>query len=194
MSKPLQRKPNLSKTELPRVLSTREVYSTPWVKLMEKEVDLADGGKPQPFYALAQSDYVSMVAITPSKRILTVRQYRAAVEQYTLELPAGTVDHGENAEEACLRELAEETGHEALKVVSMGSYFPDTGRMVNMQHAYFIEVSEEPTKKPTEEGLELEYYTLPELQDMIRTGEFRHQLHISVLLLAALLNSGAMSN
>jgi len=182
----MSKRPQL-KSSIPVVLGKKEVFATPWVRLMEKQVDLADGGAPQAFYALDQSDYVAMVAVTPSGKVLTVRQYRPAVEQFTLELPAGTIEHGEDPQVACLRELEEETGHTPLKVKSLGTYFPDTGRMLNIQHAYFIEVSEQPAHPPTEAGVELEYYSFSELQEQIRNGEFRHQLHISVLLLAAFL-------
>lgn len=184
----MSKRPQL-KSSIPVVLGKREVFSTPWVRLMEKKVDLADGGPPQAFYALEQCDYVAMVAVTPSGKVLTVRQFRPAVEQFTLELPAGTIELGEDPQVACLRELEEETGHTAIKVQSLGTYFPDTGRMLNIQYAYFVEVSETPAKPVTEAGVELEYYTFAELQDMIRSGEFRHQLHISVLLLAAFLVS-----
>lgn len=43
--------------------------------------------------------------------VVFVRQYRPAVQRYTLEFPAGLVDPGESPSQAALRELKEETGY-----------------------------------------------------------------------------------
>ncbi|PHJ22042.1 nudix family protein [Cystoisospora suis] len=74
-----------------------------------------------------QADSVAILAITrggaeeaeDSEKIILVKQYRAAVDAVTVELPAGLVDAGETLEQAALRELKEETGFSG-RVVSVG--------------------------------------------------------------------------
>ncbi|MCL2719063.1 MAG: NUDIX hydrolase [Lachnospiraceae bacterium] len=56
----------------------------------------------------------AVVAVRDDGKLIMVRQYRNALERYTLELPAGCVDYkGEPTVEAAKRELTEETGFTA---------------------------------------------------------------------------------
>ncbi len=57
------------------------------------------------------------VAVTAEGKLLMVRQYRNALERYTLEIPAGALNEpGEPKEECAARELEEETGYRAGKL------------------------------------------------------------------------------
>ncbi len=58
------------------------------------------------------SSYASIVAFTPDKDVLLVRQYRPGPEKIMINLPAGYIDQEEKAEDAAKRELLEETGYE----------------------------------------------------------------------------------
>lgn len=71
----------------------------------------------------AEWDYIehkgaaAVLPVTDEGRILMVRQYRNALERYTLEIPAGSLDHaGEPMADCALRELEEETGYRAGKL------------------------------------------------------------------------------
>lgn len=77
---------------------TRTVHDvSPWVRLVECEVDFGSG-RVERYHAIEQADYVCILAITPEGLIPVVRQYRPALERYTCELPAGMEDPGESAE------------------------------------------------------------------------------------------------
>lgn len=60
---------------------------------------------------------VAIVAVTDNEEILLVRQYRPAINGYVIEVPAGLNDKGDTFEEASRRELLEETGYSARKMV-----------------------------------------------------------------------------
>ena len=80
---------------------TRTVHDvSPWVRLVEREVDFGSG-RVERYHAIEQADYVCILAITPEGLIPVVRQYRPALERYTCELPAGMEDPGESAESTC---------------------------------------------------------------------------------------------
>jgi ADP-ribose pyrophosphatase len=56
-----------------------------------------------------------------------VKQYRHPVEHEVWEVPAGHIDPGENEDQAAARELKEETGLVAEKLICMGKYFTSPG-------------------------------------------------------------------
>lgn len=85
----------------------------------------------EPYFALKCPDFISIVALTANDELVLVRQYRPAVEVYTLELPSGHVDLGETPVEAAARELTEETGYVGSTIEEMAIIYPDTGRMSN---------------------------------------------------------------
>jgi 8-oxo-dGTP pyrophosphatase MutT (NUDIX family) len=66
-----------------------------------------------------------------------VRQFRHAVAEPTLELPAGHVEIDETPEQAARKELLEETGHVAEKFELLASLSPSTSRFTNRLWCYF---------------------------------------------------------
>ena len=60
-------------------------------------------------------------------RVFLVRQYRIAVEGEVVELAAGIIDPGEDAETAARRELKEELGFEAERLVPVSRYYSSVG-------------------------------------------------------------------
>lgn len=166
----------------PRIRGSRAVFETPWFSLIEKRVE--QGGDESSHYAIAAADYVTIVAHTPEGEILLVQQYRAAIEQPSLELPAGHVDEGERPEQSAARELEEETGYRAVSLEPLGWLWPDVGRLSNRLWCFLAQA--EPTGKSHEEGLELIRATPEAVTSMIAEGRFRHALHVAVLSLASI--------
>src|SRR5665811_307134 len=95
----------------PKIRSRRTTTVSPWMDIIEREVEFAAGSEPQTYHAVGQMDYLAIVALTPDGRIPIVRQYRPAVEAFTWELPAGLIEQGEEPAAASSRELLEETGY-----------------------------------------------------------------------------------
>ena len=112
----------------PKIKARRLTRVSPWVTVIEREVEFSPGAPAELYHAVDQQDYIAIVALTPDGRIPIVRQYRPALERFTWELPAGLVDDGEDASEACRRELLEQTGYSAKAVHALGSYAPCTAR------------------------------------------------------------------
>ena len=166
---------------IPKIVGRRAVFSSPWVTLVEKDVDWGGATGRENFYSLEQCDYVTVFARTPSGLIPVVRQYRPAVEDYTLELPAGLVEPGESPEETARRELKEETGLEALTTRYLGAFNPDTGRLSNLVHLVAIEAAEPAADGATKGELEVSFTTMDGIKEMIRTGAFTSILQIGVL-------------
>lgn len=148
-------------------------------------MSFAPSAPPQVYHSVSQAGYVAVFAMTGDGRVPIVRQFRPAVETFTWEFPAGTADPGEAPERAAARELLEETGMCAEALHEIGSYFPDTGRLTVSSAGFFATCgAAEPAGSP-EPGMDLRYVTLQQLLQMVRSGEFRHQLHIALIASAA---------
>jgi 8-oxo-dGTP pyrophosphatase MutT (NUDIX family) len=154
--------------------------------IVERDVEFAPGGPVQTYHAVTQSDYVSIVALTPDRQIPIVRQFRPAVEGFTWELPAGLVDASEEPADACRRELLEETGLPALSVHLLGVTSPCTGRLSNRMHSFFVEAGARVASFNPEPGLTVRMVSPAELAELIAADNFGSQLHLGVLMLAEL--------
>jgi 8-oxo-dGTP pyrophosphatase MutT (NUDIX family) len=166
--------------ETVKIVRRKTVYSTPLFELVAKTLDGPDGG--QPHFSLRMPDYVCVVPVTRDREILLVRQYRPAVERETLELPGGHVDDGETPEEAARRELLEETGHVAEKLVPLGCLDPDTGRLSNRMWCFLATDAAPPSPAPPgEQGVRLIVLPVEELVRSVTEGRILHALHIAAL-------------
>jgi ADP-ribose pyrophosphatase len=178
--------PSATAADYPRIVSTTTTQISPWVTIAEKAVQFEAGETLHRYHCLRQADYVAVLATTPDGLIPLVRQYRPCVEDFTWEFPAGTLEGAETAEDAARRELREETGLQAESLVNLGCFYPDTGRLQLSSHAFFARAAALPTHRAGTGELETKFVTLAGLHDMMRSMEFRHQLHWAVYAAAML--------
>ena len=163
-------------------LKTEVAYSTPWFDLLAKTMKAGEA----PYYSLRLPDYAAIVAVTDDGRVLAVRQYRPALERFTLELPSGIVDAGETPETAAWRELREETGYEAGEMEPLGAMTTDNGRNSNRIWHFLARGLRRVEGHVAEEGIEVRSYLGAELRAAMIEGEFDHSLHIAGLMQAIL--------
>ncbi|HZP75375.1 MAG TPA: NUDIX hydrolase [Pseudolabrys sp.] len=172
-------------SDWPKIRARRTLKVSPWMNVLERDVQFTDGGDLHTYYAVDQADYVAILARTADGHFPIVHQYRPAIEAFSWELPAGMVEPGEDPAETCRRELAEETGFTARAVHALGVAAPCTARLANSMHSFFVELGEPVTGYVPEPGLTVKLVSASELAELIRTGQFNLQLHIGTILLAA---------
>lgn len=163
-------------------LKKEVTYQTPWFEVVGKTMRADEA----PYYSLRLPDYAAVVAFTEDGRILVVRQYRPAVEGYSLELPSGIIDPGEEPAETAQRELLEETRYEAARTEVLGPMFVDTGRLSNRIFGCVATGARLVEGRAPEEGIEVLAWTVEELWRATRTGEFALSLHVAILMQAVL--------
>ena len=140
-------------TEAWKLLSSTYSFRDRWLTLRSDTVALPGGETLSPYHVIESPDWVNAIAITDDGHIVLVEQYRHAVQQMMLELPAGHVDVGEAPELAVKRELLEETGHEAAHWHDLGALFPAASRFTNKVRSY-LAMGVRPVRAPVSGGSE----------------------------------------
>ncbi|MBE6021279.1 MAG: NUDIX hydrolase [Clostridiales bacterium] len=131
---------------------------------------------------------VAIVPINNNGNVVTVRQYRIAVEEELLEIPAGLMDPGEEPLETAKRELKEETGYTAEKWTHMTEFYPTAGFCNEYIHIFLAEgLTPGETSFDETENIEMEEYSMEELLEMINTGEIHDGKTVAGIALAKLL-------
>ena len=164
-----------------KLAGKKSVFATPWFELVGKTFEGSDAE----YYAIEAQDYVHVLAATEEGQLLTVRQFRPALERSMLDFPCGHVEPGQTPEEAARAELLEETGYEAGELEFLGKLNSDVGRLTNKLWCFATrdarlfegEIEREP-------GVELELHRLEDVPQMIETGELGAAFTMAVLALA----------
>jgi ADP-ribose pyrophosphatase len=135
-----------------KTLGRSYLYRNPWCAFRVDEVVLP-GGTQIEYGVLESKGFAAVVPVTDDGNVVLVRQWRQPLETFTLELPSGGVDEGEDPEEAAGRELLEETGYQATDLEHLLSAHTSTGRTNEVCHLFrcwAIRDPEGPRPEPTE--------------------------------------------
>ena len=163
--------------------SSKIIYEGPVFKIRQHVVETVAGESIRDVVEHVGGGII--VAVTDEGKILMEKQYRKALEQVLLELPAGKADPNEDPELTAVRELAEETGYKAGSVKHLVSYYPTCGYSNELLHIYICRdlVPGETHLDPTE-CIDVVEFDADELVDMIMRGEIRDSKTIIGVLFA----------
>ncbi|MCD6420125.1 MAG: NUDIX hydrolase [Synergistetes bacterium] len=171
-----------------KLLGSRHVLQDKWISVRADICQMPNGRVVEPFYVIEYPTWVAAVALTRSREILLVRQYRHGVGEVTLELPAGTVDEVDlSPANAMRRELLEETGYRGDKFLQIGRFSVNPSNQNNLTIAFFVEDVEKASEPSLDDTEEIEVILLPfcEVFELIKEGKFFNSAHIASILLAA---------
>jgi ADP-ribose pyrophosphatase len=117
---------------------------------------------------------VVLLPIPDAGHIILIRQYRYPVRRWLWELPAGSVNPGEEPEAAAARECHEEIGVVPDTIVRLGAFLPTPGYCT--EEMIFFRLSglstpNEPAEVDEDEDIEPRTFTLAEARAMVRRGE-----------------------
>lgn len=126
---------------------------------------------------------ITILPVLDDGRIVLIRQYRIAVDQDLIELPAGTREAEEPPIETASRELIEETGYRAGKIEPMLSFFSSPG-ILREEMVTFRATDLTPGATDMDEGEEIETVlaTPEEIMAMIERGEIEDAKTLVTLL------------
>ena len=162
------------------------VYRGPVFNLYEDDVELPNGR----VVRRSRVEHRPTIGVVPyigDGQIVLIRQHRHAVGTSLIEIPAGTMDKGDESPEDCVqRELAEEAGFRAGRLVKLFGGYLVPGYADEFMHFYLaFDLIEAPLPPDEDEFIETMTCPLPDALRMIRDGRIVDSKTALALLLAA---------
>lgn len=115
---------------------------------------------------------VAIVPIYGDNTVITVRQFRYPMMEELLEIPAGKLEYGEDPYECAIRELGEETGCTAGKLIYLGAIYPSPGYSAEILHIYLaLDLVDGEMHLDEDEFLHVEKFPIDELVARIMAGQ-----------------------
>lgn len=156
--------------ELPRTLSSSTVYHGRLFDVQLDQIEMPDGAIVHR-ETIRHPGAVCMVPIDPDGRLLMVTQYRHATGRRLLELPAGTLEPGEEPLAAVARELQEEVGRLPGRIDALGGFFVAPGYTSEYIHLFVCtDLRESSLDGDEDEDIEVESLTVEEALAAIDSG------------------------
>ncbi len=142
-------------------------------------------GTERDFIVIQPPDWVNVVALTPDHQIVLVRQFRYGIDEFSLEIPGGVMEPGEDPVAAGLRELREETGFAGASAVVLGSVHPNPAIQSNRCHFVLVEAAVQSHALEWDADEEIHVTTQPvaEVLALAQTGGIVHALALNALML-----------
>jgi ADP-ribose pyrophosphatase len=168
-----------------RVLSSREAYRGPVFWVTTDQV-LEPSGVEVRRDIVRHTGSVVIMAVDdtrPEPRVLLLRQYRHAAQQYLWELCAGRIDEGESELVAAKRELLEETGYSAKRWKRILRFYASPGFVAETMSIYLAQDLRAGTAQPEEdEVIELKFLPLRQAVQWVVNGSIKDAKTIAGVL------------
>lgn len=165
-----------------KTLSSRIIYEGRAVKLRVDTVQTASG-RQTTREIVEHADCVAIVAVDAEDNILLVNQFRKPVEKQLLEIPAGGIDAGEDAETAVVREMREETGFWPQRVEHLGGFYSAPGYGTEYLYLYLAtELTPSQLYAEDTEGIEVVRVPMAQIPELIASGKICDAKSIAGLL------------
>ncbi len=165
-----------------RILKTQEMFRGP-VFAVRRDLVQEPNGVRATRDVVTHNGSVVVLPVFPDGRILLVRQYRHSVGETLWELVAGRIDQGEKPLPAARRELLEETGYRARRLVKLFKAYPTPGFVQEFMLVYAATGLTRGAAQPDEdEVITTRAFTVRQLETMMRSGVLRDAKSIAGIL------------
>lgn len=165
-----------------RTLTSRPVYANAWIRVREDTAEMPDGRTT--LYGVVECPpAVGALPFLDARTVVLVGQWRYVSRAFRWEIPSGSVKPGESEEAAVRRELAEEAGYEAARLVKLCSI--DTSKSVvdETAHLYVAEGLHPVARRPDEtEFIEVRAFAFDDVVRMVERSEIVDAMTVVAVL------------
>jgi ADP-ribose pyrophosphatase len=142
-------------------------------------------GTERDFVVMQSPDWVNVIALTPDGQLVLVRQFRYGIDEFSLEIPGGVIEPGEDPVAAGLRELREETGFTGAPAKLLGCVHPNPAIQSNRCHFVFVEQATRSHALEWDADEEIHVTTEPvdNVLTLARSGGITHGLVLDALFM-----------
>lgn len=174
-------------------IATEQIYSGRILNLRVDTVRLP-GGETTRREIVEHPAAVALVALDAEDNVLLVRQFRKPTESDLLEVPAGSVDPGEDPEAAARRELQEETGFVPGNLERLATFYTAPGFSTELMYLY-LATGLTPARLPADDDESIDLVRVPvgKIPELISSGGVADAKTL-VGLLMLLVRSGGLAN
>ena len=165
--------------------ATRVVYRNPWIRVDEDQVELPDG-RTTIYGVVRCGPCVGVLPFLDPDTVVLIRQYRYVARGVYWEMPTGGVHAGESLEAAAQRELAEEIGYTAGRLVPIVSYHTSKSVVDETAHLYLGEELAQADRAADEtEFIERRTFPFAQVLEMVTRSEITDSMTVIAVLHAA---------
>lgn len=167
----------------PKVISTETVYKGRVFDVVMTEI--REGEAEYKREVVTHKGSAVIVPVFADRTVALVRQYRHAAGKYLLEVPAGSLDAGEDAETGALRELEEEIGVVAETIEKLSEFYVSPGFLSEKMFVYLAtDLTATKQNLDEDEIVEIERMTFEEAFEKIKNGDIEDAKTIVGLIFA----------
>jgi ADP-ribose pyrophosphatase len=166
----------------PKVISQTIAYKGKKIEVREDRI-VHENGKEHVVELVLHPGAVCIVARPTPNEVLLIRQYRHATGKELLEIPAGTLNRGEDPRDCAIRELEEETGYRAGTMIERARFYTTPGFTTEFMHLYEAsDLVKTQTNFDEDEAIELDIVPNMHALQMIDDGRIEDAKSILGLL------------
>jgi len=165
-----------------KVLDSKVLYEGRVVTLALQTVELPNG-RTSSREIIRHRGAVAILPLHEDGRITLIRQYRLAAGDTLWEIPAGTLEPGEDPRDCAIRELQEEAGLRPGNLVRLGGVFPAPGYSSEYIHLFIAtDLTPSVLQGDDDESIETVVVPLDEALAMVERGEIENAMAVIALL------------
>jgi 8-oxo-dGTP pyrophosphatase MutT (NUDIX family) len=178
-----------------KTLESSYLYNRPWLTMRQDRVRLTNGQIIDDYYVWEFPSWINVLALTPERKVVLIRQYRHGIGRVYYELPAGVHDKpGESLLESAQRELLEETGYGGGRWQFLMELSPNPALQDNLSYSFLAEGVTPMGSQNLDATEEIAVHLVPvdELQTIALEGGMIQALHIAPVLKYLSFNNGTL--